>query len=233
MNIIIVGCGRVGSQLATLFSDNSDEVTVVDTNAASFASLGRGFDGRRIVGVGFDEEVLLGAGIEECDVLVAVTDIDNTNLMIAEVGRKLYGVPHVLTRLYNPGHKNAYLQLGLDYVCGTELVAEEMYAKIVAGHSSHIDTFGDYEVLRFSLDLSEIEGDGAVRAAVDGSAHSVRSIRVGALEREHEIRIVVFERADGTASSIPNADSVLHDGDIVIACVRKDLIEDFSRYMHT
>jgi trk system potassium uptake protein TrkA len=217
MNIIIVGCGRVGSQLATLFSDSADEIAVVDTNAASFASLGRNFEGRRIVGVGFDEDVLIEAGIEECDVLVAVTDIDNTNLMIAEVGRKLYDVPHVLTRLYNPDRESAYMQLGLDYVCGTTLVAEEMYAKVVAGHSSHVDTFGDYEVLRFSLDLSSVEGD---------------SIRVGDLESAHEIRIVVFERKDNTDSSIPTADSMLHDGDIVMACVRKHLISGFSKYMH-
>jgi trk system potassium uptake protein TrkA len=217
MNIIIVGCGRVGSQLAMLFSDSADEIAVIDNNPASFASLGRGFEGQRIVGVGFDEDVLIEAGIEECDVLIAVTDIDNTNLMISEVGRKLFGVPHVLARLYNPGRESAYMQLGLDYVCGTTLVAEEMYAKIVAGHSSHVDTFGDYEVLRFSIDLSGFE---------DGS------VRVGDLESDHAIRIVVFERRDNTASSIPTVDSVLHDGDIVMACVRKDLIEDFSHYMH-
>jgi trk system potassium uptake protein TrkA len=218
MNIIIVGCGRVGSQLATLFSDSADGVAVIDNDPASFGSLGRNFEGRRVTGVGFDEDVLVEAGIEECDVLIAVTDHDNTNLMISEVGRKLYEVPHVLTRLYNPDRESAYMQLGLDYVCGTTLVAEEIYAKVVAGHSSHIDTFGDYEVLRFSLNLTETRGD---------------SIRVGDLESAHEIRIVVFERKDNTASSIPTADSVLHDGDIVMACVRKDLIEDFSRYMYT
>jgi trk system potassium uptake protein TrkA len=217
MNIIIVGCGRVGSQLAMLFSDSNNQVAVVDEDPASFASLGRTFEGRRITGVGFDEDVLLEAGIEECDVLVAVTDIDNTNLMISEVGRKLYGVPHVLARLYNPDRESAYMQLGLDYVCGTTLVAEEMYAKIVAGHSSHVDTFGDYEVLRFSLDLSDIEED---------------SIRVGDLESDHEIRVVVFERTESTMSSIPTAASMLYDGDIVMACVRKDLIEGFSRFMH-
>jgi trk system potassium uptake protein TrkA len=204
--------------LATLFSNGTDEVAVIDNNPASFASLGRTFEGQRIVGVGFDEDVLIEAGIEECDVLIAVTDIDNTNLMISEVGRKLYGVPHVLARLYNPDRESAYLQLGLDYVCGTTLVAEEMYAKVVAGHSSHVDTFGDFEVLRFAIDLSGFE-EGA--------------LRVGDLESDHEVRIVVFERGDNTASSIPTADSMLYDGDIVMACVRKDLIEEFSHYMHS
>jgi len=216
MNIIIVGCGRVGSRLAALFSEGEDDVTVIDTNVAAFGSLKRDFEGRTIVGVGFDEDVLLKAGVEEADVLAAVTNVDNTNLMIAEVGRKLFGVPHVITRLYNPDRENAYLQLGIDYVCGTALEAEEMYTKIMAGHSSHVYTVGDYEILSFSLDLEERE---------------VNSIRVSDMEREHEVRIVAFQRKDGSQSSIPTYDSVLHNGDIVVACVHKDLLEHFARFM--
>lgn len=216
MNIIIVGCGRVGSQLATLFSDRGDEVAVIDENEAVFTSLSRQFEGRTIVGVGFDEEVLVEAGVEDCDVLIAATDKDNTNLMIAEVGRKLYEVPHVLPRLYNPDRESAYMQLGLDYVCGTTLVAEEMYSKVVAGHGSHIDTFGDFEVLRFSLDLG---------------SHNKESILVDELERNHEIRIIAFQRKETGQSSIPKPESRLHAGDIVLACVRVDLIEQFKRFM--
>jgi trk system potassium uptake protein TrkA len=216
MNIIIVGCGRVGSQLATLFSNRRDEVAIIDLNPDSFVSLGRNFEGRRVVGVGFDENTLLSAGVEECDVLIAATDIDNTNLMIAEVGRRLFEVPHVLTRLYNPNRESAYLQLGIDYVCGTTLVAEEMYSKVVAGHGSHIDTFGNFEVLRFALALSSEEAE---------------SIRVSELERDHEIRIIAFERRDNGQSSIPAPESVLHAGDIVLACVRVDLIDRFKHYM--
>jgi trk system potassium uptake protein TrkA len=199
-----------------LFSDRQDDVAVIDMNIDSFASLGRNFEGRTIIGVGFDEDVLLEAGIEECDVLVAATDIDNTNLMISEVGRRLFEVPHVLARLYNPDRESAYMQLGIDYACGTTLVAEEMYSKVVAGHGSHIDTFGDFEVLRFSLGLDAEGGE---------------SIRVSELERDHEIRIIAFERKDTGQSSIPAQESVLRAGDIVLACVRVDLIDRFKRYM--
>ena len=216
MNIIIVGCGRVGSQLAMLFSDRKDDVVIIDMKADAFNRLGRNFEGRTITGVGFDEDVLMEAGIEECDVLIAATDIDNTNLMISEVGRRLYDVPHVIARLYSPGRESAYMQLGLDYVCGTTLVAEEIYSKIVSGHSSHVDSIGDYEILRFSLDLSKDD---------------VESIKVYELEREHEIRIIAFERTESGLSSIPSQGSVLYQGDIVLACVRTDLIEGFKRYM--
>ena len=73
---------------------------------------------------------------------------------------------------------------------------------------------GNYEVLRFSLDLSWSEK---------------RSIRVADIERHHDVRIIAFERSDGSANSIPSTDSVLYHGDTVLACVHHDFIEDFSK----
>ena len=216
-NVIVVGCGRVGSQLANMLSDNGNNVCCVDRNADAFANLGRNFNGSTVQGVGFDEDVLIHAGVEECDVLAAVTQFDNANLMCAEVASRLFGVPHVIARLYNPDHERAYMQLGIDYTCGTSLVAEDVFSKVVAGHGSHVDTFGECEVLRFSLDLSSCENK--------------RTIRVSELERDHEIRIIAFERGDGSASSIPTSESVLYNGDTVLACVRHDLIASFSRFI--
>ena len=215
-NVIVVGCGRVGSQLANMLSDNGSNVCVVDAKADAFANLGRNFDGSTVQGVGFDERTLIAAGIENCDVLAAVTQHDNTNLMAVEVASRLFGVPHVIARLYNPDHERAYMQLGIDYVCGTSLVAEDMFSKVVAGHGAHLDTFGEFEVLRFSLDLSRF---------------TKKTIRVAELERDHDIRIIAFERGDGSASSIPTRDSILYNGDSVLACVRHELIPWFSQYM--
>lgn len=216
-NVIVVGCGRVGSQLANMLSDNGSNVCCIDRNADAFANLGRSFNGSTVQGVGFDEEVLIRAGVEECDVLAAVTQFDNANLMCVEVASRLFDVPHVIARLYNPDHERAYMQLGIDYVCGTSLVAEDMFSKVVAGHGSHVETFGECEVLQFSLDLSTRENK--------------RTIRVSELERDHEVRIIAFERGDGSASSIPTSESVLYNGDTVLACVRHDLIPSFSRYI--
>lgn len=218
-NIIVVGCGRVGSQLANMLSDGGNNVCCIDRSVDAFANLGRNFNGSTIQGVGFDEDVLMRAGIEECDVLAAVTQYDNANLMCAEVAGRLFDVPHVIARLYNTDHERAYNQLGIDYVCGTALVAEEIFSKIIAGHGSHITTFGQYEVLEFLLYLGENDGD------------SRKSIRVSEMERDHEIRIIAFERADGSVSSIPSGDSVLYNGDTVLACVQQDHIDHILRYM--
>lgn len=218
-NVIVVGCGRVGSQLANMLSDNGNNVCCIDKNPDAFANLGRNFNGSTVQGVGFDEDVLVRAGVEECDVLAAVTQFDNANLMCTEVASRLYGVPHVIARLYNSDHERAYMQLGIDYVCGTSLVAEDIFSKVVAGHGSHVETFGECEVLRFSLDLS--------------SRENKKTVRVSELESDHEIRIIAFERGDGSVSSIPTGESVLYNGDTVLACVRHDLIPYFSRYIQT
>ena len=217
-NVIVVGCGRVGSQLAGLLTDNGANVCVIDKRAEAFYNRGRNFNGSTIQGIGYDEDTLVKAGIEDCDVVAAVTQSDNANLMVTEVASRLYDVPHVIARLYNHDHERAYMQLGIDYVCGTTLVAEEVFSKAISGHGSHVDTFGDYELLHFSIDLSWTERG---------------SLRVHEIEREHDIRIIVFERKDGSASSIPNPESTLYHGDSVIACVRHDLIDEFGKYVQS
>lgn len=215
-NVIVVGCGRVGSKLASTLSENGCNVCVVDIHHDAFHNLGKNFDGSWVQGVGFDEETLIKAGIEECDVLAAVTERDNTNLMVVEVASRLFGVPHVVARLYNPDHERAYRQLGIDYVCGTSLVAEAIFGKVMAGHGSHVGTFSDFEVLRFTLDLKCV---------------NKKSVRTIDLEREHDIRIIAFERSDGSASFIPTKDSLLYNGDSILACVRHELIPYFSQFM--
>ena len=217
-NVIVVGCGRVGSSLADMLSNAGANVCVIDKQAEAFNNLGRNFNGSTVQGLGYDEDTLVKAGVEDCDVVAAVTESDNANLMVTEVANRLYGVPHVIARLYNHDHERAYMQLGIDYVCGTTLVAEEMFSKALAGHGSHVDTFGDYEVLRFSMDLAW---------------HERKAIRVNEIERDHDIRIIAFERKDGSASSIPTGDSTLYHGDIVLACVHHNFVESFSRYIQS
>ena len=216
-NVIVVGCGRVGSRLASMLSDNGDNVCVIDRSADAFNNLGRNFNGSTVQGIGYDEDTLMKAGIEDCDVVAAVTELDNANLMVTEVASRLYDVPHVIARLYNHDHERAYMQLGIDYVCGTTLVAEEVFSKAISGHGAHIDTFGDYELLRFSINLSWDDR---------------REMRVSEIERDHDIRIIAFERRDGSASSIPTKDSILYQGDTVLACVRNDLMEAFKKFMY-
>ena len=215
-NIIVVGCGRVGSRLALMLSNYENNVCVIDRDPRAFASLGRDFNGATFAGVGYDEDVLMKAGIDECDFLAAVTQSDNVNLMVVEIARRLYDVPHAVARLYNTGHERAYLQLGIDYVCGTALVAEEIFSKISSGLGDHITTLGDCEVVKFALDLSQTRSD---------------YIKVSDLESRHKIRVCAFERADGEISSIPTPSSVLYHGDTVLVALRHGMIPEIAKYM--
>lgn len=211
MNVVVVGCGRVGSQLATLLSVEGHNVVVIDKDSESFKRLGTAFNGVTIKGLGFDEEVLEEAGARDCDAFAAVTNLDNTNLMAAEVARKVFDVPHVVARLYNPVRERTYQQLGLDYVCGTTLVAETLLDKIMAGHGHHLASVGDVEVIQFKA--SEF---------VDGK-------RVGDIEIDHRFRIAVVARGD--AMFVPDDATVLHTGDVVVASVKDEAFGKVERFM--
>lgn len=211
MNVIVVGCGRVGSQLATLLSIDGHNVTVIDKDSDSFRRLGTAFNGITIRGLGFDEDVLEEAGIRECDAFAAVTNLDNTNLMAAEVARKIFGVPHVVARLYNPQRERTYQQLDLDYVCGTTLVAESLLDKIKSGHGHHVDSFGDVEIVVFRL-------------REDAAGKLVREMFV-----EGQVLPAIIARGDRTF--IPTLETRLERGDVVRVAVKNEALPRLYRFM--
>lgn len=124
MNILIVGCGRVGGGLANALCREGYEVSVVDASPDSFTRLDDGFTGFRLAGVPIDLSVLRRAGIKECDMVAAVTGDDNTNLMVSQIAKEIFGVPKVLTRLYDPARQDIYEREGLHTVCPTNITVD-------------------------------------------------------------------------------------------------------------
>ena len=129
-NVIVIGCGRVGSQLAEGLSMQGHNVVCVDKNASAFDVLGNDFNGVTVQGLGFDLDTLERAGADDCDVLVACTQSDNVNLMACEVAKRLCGVERVIARLYNPTRLEVYEELGIEYICGTALIAKAILKKV-------------------------------------------------------------------------------------------------------
>lgn len=209
MNIIIVGYGRVGANLASILG-SSHSVTVVDSDPAVLARVDQDFAGRVVLGLGYDENTLVEAGIETCDALAAVTSSDNVNLMTTEVARYLYHVPHVITRLVNPARLEIYKQLGLDYVCDTEIVAEDIASKIRSHRSHHLDTFGSYEVLSFAL-----KADAAMTLE---SIESLGDLQVNLVEH------------DGFVVR-PSRRATIYPGDTLLATVHEDSLPQLSPYI--
>jgi trk system potassium uptake protein TrkA len=116
MKMIIVGCGRVGSELAENLEANGHHVTVVDPVPAAFHRLHSTFRGQTVTGIGFDREVLVRAGIEEADALAAVFSNDATNLIVARVARDRFNVPLVVARLHEPSQAEMYRRFGVQTV---------------------------------------------------------------------------------------------------------------------
>ncbi len=125
MKVLIVGCGRVGSRLASELDEEGHEVTIVDRDPGSFSraasreALSQDFKGNFLVGDGTEADLLRRAGIEEADSFVAVTEGDNRNIMAAQIAKQIYKVPRVVCRIYDPIREEAYRKLGLEVFCPT------------------------------------------------------------------------------------------------------------------
>lgn len=123
MNVIILGCGRVGSTLARRLYHDGHNVTVIDLTSEAFRRLGSKFRGQRVVGNGLDRDVLERAGIKSCDVFVSVTQGDNRNIMSAQIAKHIYKVERVLTRINDPIRADAYRQMGIITICSPTIIS--------------------------------------------------------------------------------------------------------------
>lgn len=130
MKIVIMGCGRVGAQIAGLLEQGGHEITILDIDAYSFRRLPPDFKGTALLGNGMDEEVLRRAGIEEADVFVAMTQGDNRNVMAAQIAKHIFNVPRVISRIYDPLRQEMYDTLGLEAFSPTTIFAELVRDKI-------------------------------------------------------------------------------------------------------
>lgn len=123
MNIVIVGCGRVGARLAATLDQAGHRVSIVDTLPLAFRRLPHDFGGRSVIGTGIDEDVLRQAGIDDADAFFAVTNGDNRNIMSAQIAKTIFHVSHVAARIYDPVREETYRGLGIHAVCPTTVIS--------------------------------------------------------------------------------------------------------------
>ncbi len=138
MRVLIVGCGRVGSRLASELSEQGHRVTVIDRDQSKLnLAAARGaldpatFKGEAVVGDGTDAEVLRRSGIDEADAFIAVTEGDNRNIMAAQVAQHVFKVPHVVCRIYDPVREEVYRKMGLNTYCPT-VIGTDVVMKMLA-----------------------------------------------------------------------------------------------------
>jgi trk system potassium uptake protein TrkA len=119
MKALVIGCGRVGSSLASELDAAGWEVTAVDEREEALSRLGENWAGGFVVGHGMDAQLLREAGIEEADAVVVATNGDNTNIVVGQVAQKLFGISCVVVRILDPARAEFYSSRGLRTVCPT------------------------------------------------------------------------------------------------------------------
>lgn len=213
MRVIIVGCGRVGSELANALSAERHEVVIIDRSPLSFGRLSRDFSGRMLTGVGFDREILQKADIEGADALAATTDSDNVNIVVAVTAKETFKVPHVVARIYDPQAAEIYRREGIPTVTPTLMAANTMKTMISHPPLAKLATCGSGEVEFITIQVPKglagrtvqdliIPGESLVSALVRRGQASIPTADTR-LEAEDELHVAV------AAKALPKFDKLL------------------------
>lgn len=183
MNVFIIGCGRVGSDLGKLLSMEGHNVVIVDTNPDAFKKLGAAFNGLQIIGSGTDEILLRENKADKADAFIALTDKDNINIMSAQIAKNIFNIPKVIAKVNDPDKEKVFKDQGFSIVSSTHLISDSIWNSI----SDNLFTkcyaiFPDVHIIRFKAteamvnkSINELNsGDDFVIFSVvnDGKTHS-------------------------------------------------------------
>jgi len=191
VHVVVVGCGRVGSELAGALERQSHTVAIIDKKRDAFRRLPKGFAGYRIEGFGFDRDTLEEAGVRDATAVAAVTSGDNSNIMAARVARETFEVEHVVARIYDPRRAMIYQRLGIPTVATVAWTTDQVLRRLVPGDAvaDWTDSSGQVGLVERNLPavwagkkLSELETPGQYSVAAVtrlGSAQVARPDLVG------------------------------------------------------
>ena len=128
--IVVVGCGRLGSILASRLSSQGNSVVVIDPHESSFNNLSSDFSGFKITGDASEIEILRSAKVDQADCLLAVTDKDNINLMVTQIAKQIFKTSIVLARVFDPAREKIYRDFGIATISPTQLSADAFIANL-------------------------------------------------------------------------------------------------------
>lgn len=181
MNVIIMGFGRVGSQLTQLLESENHHVTIIDPDPLNLNRLESGFRGDVITGIGFDRDVLIQAGIEKTDAFAATSQSDNANIISARIARNIFHVPRVVARLNDPRRAEIYRRLGLVTISMVSWGAQRINDLLIHTNLEPTIYFGRGEVSLVAIEIpSHLVGRQVTHITIPGE------ISVVAINREGE-----------------------------------------------
>jgi trk system potassium uptake protein len=210
LNVVIMGCGRVGSDLTVELCKAGHRVSVIDKRDSAFDRLPPGFEAKQVIGLGFDRDVLEEAGVKGADAFLAVSSGDNSNIVSARVAREYYNVPHVIARINDPRRADIYERLNIPTVAPVRTAVKQIMLLI----------FHPREEIRESL-----AGGDLLRVRIEVPRHLVGK-PVSELGEEGRIEVVGVER--GGTGFIPVADSTFQEGDAAQMILHREAIESLD-----
>jgi trk system potassium uptake protein TrkA len=209
VHVVIVGCGRVGSTLGRELVAVGHTVAVVDRKSEAFSRLGESFSGQKIAGIGFDRDILIEAGIEKAGALAAVTNGDNSNILIARVAREEFGIERVVARIYDPKRAEIYERLGIATVATVKWTSERILRRILPELPAVEWTDPSAKVVLVERELPKTLVGTRVLSLDSAIARIVSVRRLG-------------------AAIIPGADTVVQEGDVAYVAVEVKSLEAFD-----
>ena len=207
MRVIIVGCGRVGSELTIQLAKAGHDVTILDKRPSAFDRLPPGFEARTMVGLGFDRELLVEAGVKEADAFISVTNGDNSNIVSARVAREYFHVPKVIARIYDPRRAEIYERLNIPTVATTTWGVKQILLMLSHERDEIKESLAGGDLFRMRLEV-----------APHLVGRPVRSLNV-----EGKILVAGVDR--GGHGFIPVASSSFQEGDVVHLILHKDAVD--------
>jgi trk system potassium uptake protein TrkA len=210
MHVVVVGCGRVGSELAVALTERGHSVAIIDKSPPAFRRLPPGWGGRTVVGYGFDRDHLEAAGIKEAGALAAVTSGDNSNILSARIARETYQVSSVVARIYDPRRAVIYQRVGIPTVATVTWTTDQVLRRLIPETSTPdwIDASGQIVLLERTLPPS-----WAAR-------------RLARLHDDGRVSLVAVTR--GGVPRLDVADLVGQEGDVLHLLARKEAIDDLE-----
>ena len=208
MHVVVVGCGRVGSELAVTLESEGHTVAVIDKNRNAFRRLPERFTGRAVLGFGFDRDHLEQAGIREAQALAAVTSGDNSNILTARIARETYEIEHVVARIYDPRRALIYQRLGIPTVATVSWTTDQVHRRLLPDRtvSEWTDATGSVSLIE-----RELPDTWAGRKLLE-------------LDEGERFRLVALTRAGQARLVAPSL--VGQEGDILHLAVRTDAVEE-------
>jgi trk system potassium uptake protein TrkA len=209
---VIVGCGRVGSTLALSLISSGHSVAVVDRKSDAFFRLRDNFAGQTITGIGFDRDVLEQAGIKKASAVAAVTNGDNSNILVARVARESFGIENVVARISDPKRAEIYERLGIATVATVKWTSDRILRRILPDLPAVEWSDPSSSVVLVERTLPDsLVGEKVLELEIKGA-------RISALRRL-------------SAAVIPDSKTLVQQGDIAYFTVEKDSINSLDEFL--